>query len=397
MRMRRGMSSGFAISVTLTLAAVLPCACGKRDEAPPPASSSAAVVAARTNPDWPIFRGDPALTGTAAADLSDTLSPAWSISLGGEIKSSPVIGGSRVFIGSTTGTLCTLDLADGRERWRYAAGAPIEASPLLVGDTVYVGDGNGVLHAVGAADGTSRWKFTTGQNIAGSANFAELPDGKKLVLFGSYDANLYAVDAETGQEVWPHRPKGFINGTPAVTDGRVVFGGCDAILRLLSLADGTRTGRVDVGAYLPSSPAVRAGRAYAGHYDDALVCIDLARPAVVWEFRDRQQPAPFFAPPAVTADILVAGARNGRVYALAPADGTLRWSFQTQGDVDAGPVICGDKVVVASRDGHLYLLRLADGTEAWSADIGSAISSSPAVADGMVVFGADDGRVYAYR
>jgi outer membrane protein assembly factor BamB len=391
------MSRRFAVGLLLILAAAWPCGCGKRDAAAPATASASTAAAARVNPDWPIFRGDAALTGVAAADLPDTLGPAWNTSLGGEIKSSPVIGGGRVFIGSTTGTLHALDLADGHQLWQYAADAPIEAPPLLVDGTVHVGDGNGVLHAVSAADGAFRWKFTAGQTISGSANFAELIDGKKLVLFGSYDANLRAVDAATGQEVWRHRTKGFINGAPAVADGRVVFGGCDAFLRFLSLADGTRTGQVDVGAYLPSSPALRAGRAYAGHYDNALVCIDVARSAVVWEFRDRDHSAPFFAPPAVTADIVVVGARNGRVYGLVPADGTLRWLFQTQGDVDAGPVICGDKVVVASRDGHLYLLRLADGTEVWSADIGSAIASSPAVANGMIVFGADDGRVYAYR
>jgi len=385
-----------AACLAVALLCLLPGACGKRQGAAPDAPRPAGA-APRINPDWPIFRGDAALGGVADADLPDTLAPAWRVVLDGEVKGSPVAGHGRIFIGTAAGTLHALALDDGRSLWRHAAGAPIEAPPMLAGETVHVGDGNGVLHAVAAATGALRWRFASGQSIAGSANIATLPDGRALILFGSYDAHLYAVDAGTGLQAWRHRTRNFINGAPAVTPGRIVFGGCDAHLRWLRPEDGTMIAAVDAGSYLPSSPAVAAGRAYAGHYGDGLVCVDLATAAILWEFRDPRQPAPFFAPPAVVGDLVVAAARNGRCYALDRADGRLRWSFQAQGDIDAGPLVAGGKAVVASRDGRLHLLRLADGAPTWSADLGSPVAGSPALAGGLLIVATEDGALQAFR
>ncbi len=390
--MTAGQAAGMALAVALLLAG----ACGKRQKGIPeaPAPSSATP---RTNPDWPVFRGNPALTGVADADLPEALSLAWRVDLDGEVNGAPAVGGGRVFIGTSAGTLHALALADGRSLWRHAAGAPIEAPPMLAGETVHVGDGNGVLHAVAADTGELRWRFASGQSITGSANAATLPDGQVLILFGSHDGNLYALRATDGREAWRHHTRNFINGAPAVVPGRIVFGGCDAQLRWLAADTGKREASVDVGSYLPSSPAVAGGRAYAGHYGDAFVCIDLETAAVVWEFRDPRQPAPFFAPPAVADRLVVAGARNGCAYALDRADGRLHWSFQAQGDIDAGPLVAGDKVLVAARDGRLHLLRLADGTPIWSADLGSPVAGSPALAGGLLLVATEDGALHAFH
>ncbi len=44
---------------------------------------------------WPIFRGNPALTGVAADTLPDKPAMLWSFKTGGPVKSSAVIGGGQ--------------------------------------------------------------------------------------------------------------------------------------------------------------------------------------------------------------------------------------------------------------------------------------------------------------
>ena len=64
--------------------------------------------------NWPMFRGNPALTGVASGALPDKLSLLWSFKTGGPVKSSAAIVDGRVFIGSGDGNVYALDWATGK-------------------------------------------------------------------------------------------------------------------------------------------------------------------------------------------------------------------------------------------------------------------------------------------
>jgi len=186
----------------------------------------------------------------------------------------------------------------------------------------------------------------------------------------------------------------YINGAPAVADGQTVFGGCDAILHVINLADGQKVKEVEAGAYIAGSVALDGGRAYFGHYENEFLCIDIVKGERVWTFKDRN--FPYFASPAVTAELVVFGGRDKRLRCVNRADGKPRWAFTTQGKVDSSPVIVGDRVVAGSDDGRVYIVSLADGKELWHYDIGEAITASAAVASGRIVVGSEDGSVYCF-
>ena len=92
-------------AVLLLLFAALPCS-----GAPPRPSRES----------WPVFRGDAGLSGVSPMALPSRLALRWTFKTGGEVKSSPVIGGGRVFVGSADGAVYCLDLATGRKVWEYA-------------------------------------------------------------------------------------------------------------------------------------------------------------------------------------------------------------------------------------------------------------------------------------
>ena len=51
------------------------------------------------NPDWPMFRGGPNLSGRAPGALPDELKVLWKFKTGGGVKSSPAVVDGLVFIG----------------------------------------------------------------------------------------------------------------------------------------------------------------------------------------------------------------------------------------------------------------------------------------------------------
>ena len=347
--------------------------------------------------DWPMFRGNPQLSGVAAGHLPDRFRQLWSFKTGAETKSSPIIAGNTVFIGSGNSNVYAIVLSDGRQAWKTTLDGSVDAPPLFVNSTLFVASVKGTLHALDAASGALKWVFKAEDRIFGSANWTPSPDGKGTwILVGSYDNRMYCIDSITGKKVWAFETKNYINGAPATGKGRVVFGGCDATLHVLSRADGTERAAVPVGAYVAASAALDGDLAFVGHYGGKLVCIDLAAQKRIWEYGSKEDGAAFFSCPAIGADRIVIGARDSCLHAVARADGKGLWTFRTQGDVDSSPVICGDKVVVGSRDGRLYVVRLSDGTEVWSRDMGAPITGTPAVARGAIVVGSEDGQVCAF-
>jgi eukaryotic-like serine/threonine-protein kinase len=104
------------------------------------ASAAAPPVAAAAPGEWTMFRGNPALTGVAAGSVPGQPALLWNYKTGAAVKSSAVIGGGKVYIGSDDGQVYALDFASGKKVWAFKSGPAVLAPPLLADGTVLVGD-----------------------------------------------------------------------------------------------------------------------------------------------------------------------------------------------------------------------------------------------------------------
>jgi eukaryotic-like serine/threonine-protein kinase len=363
----------------------------------PDAGSKQVDRQAAANPggSWPQFHGDQAQSGSVSGNLPEQLSLVWRFKAGDEVKSSPAISDGRVYIGSSNKHIYALDLQTGKQVWSVILDGMVEASPTLIDNVVYVGTLAGTLYALDAGSGSTRWTFSTGYKLVGGANWFKDSENRLRILIGSYDAFIYCVDAQTGKSVWTYKTGNYINGSPAVDGGYCAFGGCDAVIHVLSIADGAKAGEVNTSAYIAGSTAILENHVYVGNYNGELLKASLPAGNVVWSYSI--DGAPFISSPAVTGDVVVIGGGDMRVHCVDNRTGKARWTYTSLGAVDSSPVIAGDKVVAGSNDGRLYMLNLTDGRLIWSYEIGRSITSSPAIAGSMVVVGCDDGMVYCFK
>jgi len=345
--------------------------------------------------DWPIFRGDPALTGLAAGELPSAPELLWSFTAEKGIVSSPVVSAGLVLFGCDDGNVYALDASSGEKRWTFKTQDVIEAPPLVAQGSVFIGSSDGWLYALELANGTLRWKQETGDKILGGANLAHAA-GEARVVVGSYDSNLYCFAAADGTLRWKYSTENYVNGTPAVHAGRIVFGGCDAVLHVVSAETGEALARIELGhdAHVAGSVALAGERVYLGHYGNAFVCADLARKELVWSVPDPKQP--FFSSPALAGERVVFGGRNKKLHCVRASDGGELWTFATRRKVDGSPIVVADEVVFGAADGRLHVLELASGKERWSYDLGSDLGGSLAVAGGWIFAATLDGRVSAF-
>src|SRR5688500_8902400 len=105
------------------------------------------AISSQAASGWPMFRGNPGLTGVSDATLPNKLKPGWTFKTGGPIKSSPAIVHGKVIVGSNDGHLYALNADSGQKIWGFKTEGEVESSPLVLDGVAYVGSTDGSLYA----------------------------------------------------------------------------------------------------------------------------------------------------------------------------------------------------------------------------------------------------------
>lgn len=346
----------------------------------------------QTQDSWPIFRGDAALSGFTKSEFPETLDILWTFKGGDQFKGSPVIYNGVIVVASMDGLLYGLNLA-GKELWVYTCESGFEASATISHNKVYIGDMAGQMHCLNLETGTLLWSFKTDGQIMGSANIYNL-EGKEIILFGSYDYFLYALDANLGEVLWKYESDNFINGAPACFDGNVVFGGCDGFIHVVDIESGELIKKVEVATYVAGSPAMKDSLVFVGDYDGRFSCVDIKNSNIVWTWEDETKNLPFISSPSIVNGIVMAGCRDKFIYCYNMEDGSLYWRYNTGSRVDASVIVNHSKVIVANMRGDVIILDSSTGSLLNQIELGVAISGTPAIINKTIIIAAEDGYVY---
>ncbi|HZF13577.1 MAG TPA: PQQ-binding-like beta-propeller repeat protein [Thermoanaerobaculia bacterium] len=399
-----GLAAGFVLAGALASSAA---------SAPKDPGHAAHAAHAANTAGMASFRGNPEHTGVYASPaLRLPWQVRWRFPTGGPVRSSPVLAGGTIYVGSGDGTLRAVDPGSGKERWRFPAGGAVDSTPAVAGGTVFVAARDRRLYALDAATGRERWRFALGDDLPfewGWDYYLSSPvvaDGR--VFVGSGDGHLYAVDAGSGREIWKWKTGGRVRSSPAVAAGRVYVGSMDGRLYALDVATGKLAWKYDTeGTTLDSakfrydrtsvqsSPAVAGGLVVFGCRDGFLYAVDARSGERKWRFD--HQTSWVITAPAIDGGLVLAGSSDGHFFqALDLATGQEKWHHPTDNNVFSSGAVAGGVVYFGTWDGTLYALDVQTGNETARFRLGTGmILSSPLVADGTLYFGSDDGTLYA--
>jgi outer membrane protein assembly factor BamB len=129
--------------------------------------------------------------------------------------------GTMAFCGNYANQTVGFNVVEGTVAWTYSdRGVPFFSSPAVNDKLVLIGSRDKNLHAINRTTGKGAWKFLTGGRVEGSPIVFE--DG---VVFGSSDGRLYAANLETGAELWQLDLGESVTASPAFGEQQVVIGG----------------------------------------------------------------------------------------------------------------------------------------------------------------------------
>jgi eukaryotic-like serine/threonine-protein kinase len=364
-------------------------------EKPQPANGSApAAVAQPALTDWPITRGGPALQGRVAAAMPKAPVIEWTFQLESPGSAEAAVAEGAILVGDVMGILYCIDFETRKLRWKMETGDTIQAAPAISNGRVFAGSGDRHFYAIDLKTGKKLWSIEGGDKFSSAASAVSAPDGSgEWILVNGYDGITRCLRATDGSEVWTYKTDDFINGTPAVIDGRLIaFGGCDKVIHVINLADGKLVNEIVTDAQITNSVATIGTTIYSGNHANQLVSAEADAEKLSWIYQASD--FPFFTAPAVDDQNVYIGSRDKSLHAIKRADGTGAWAFKTGGRVESSPLAFNDGIVFGSSDGRLYAANPADGAELWRLDLGEDLIAAPVYAQGRIIIAGGDGTLF---
>lgn len=398
---------------------------------------------------WPMFHGNPALTGTAGGPYPLRAQEVWSSSL--PLRSptgndppyapSPVVSGGTVYLASDN-VLYTLNSSTGQlVSASYLPGGsgsgPVVGTPLLLS--------SGVLAVAQDGGPDAMWFGALAGSAATTCNLGGNPASGSPTVVGS---NVFQTD--TAGNLW-RIPLGTILGcpttpwvapgggaqyfsTPSVgyVHGVPVLYVVDSGTRMLDAFQGVGS---TAGTPLPGFPLTLAGNRLQGSLSlvnmtnasqvvpmgfvgdtsggggtNHLFALDLSTgrvaatlnlppPAGGGNSGIVTTPALALSPQTSPTEQVYFGSLDGNLsratFTTGASGGQLAWgwNFTGHGAFYASPVLWGGLVVDGDTSGWLYALNATNGALVWEADMGSAIYASPAISGDRLFESASSGQI----
>ena len=192
--------------------------------------------------------------------------------------------------------------------WHKALKGGVYSTPVTDGKSLYIGDDVGVMYALDAKTGKTRWTFDTGMRIVGSPAVSE-----GVVVFGSANYTIYGLHAKTGKELWHITTNQAVMGAATIHEGIAYIGGGDGRMFAIDIHTGKVSWSFDqLTNYVLTRPLVYNDKLYFGCWDTHFYALNLTDGSLAWKWNNGKG-NPKLSPASVWPV-----AANGKIFITAP-------------------------------------------------------------------------------
>ncbi|MGS2721871.1 outer membrane protein assembly factor BamB [Paraglaciecola aestuariivivens] len=303
-------------------------------------------------------------------------------------KLSPAVAYNKVFAANRQGLVAAYEQKTGKKVWSkdlatfgekglgfrltnlWSSGlsAKIAGGLSVAYETVFFGTENGDVFALDANTGEQKWKTSVkGEVLAAPAIDAG------IVLVNTGSGFIFALDASSGEELWSAEsdvPPLSLRGVsaPAAVNGGAIFGTATGRLVVNILETGQTAWEQVISAAtgvtelerivdIDSEPLVAGGTIFVISYDGTLASVELRTGRIIWKREYKS-----YSRLSMSGNTLFVVDVNSNLYALDSRNGVELWS---QGALKqrllTGVSVVGNYLVAGDKYGYLHWFDQADG------------------------------------
>jgi len=315
----------------------------------------------------------------------------WRVATDGFVDAAVMRVGGNFIIASWDGTLRAVT-TEGVPVWKRQLGDVIDATPAWDGKRLYVQTWGRDVFAL-SADGAVLWRFATSPSPADDHRQGALLPAGSVVLVPSWNGNLYALDAASGERRWLYDAGETLRAAPVLDDDRIYLAGNSGTLTALSL-DGTVLWQARLDEALLSTPAVTSDGVVVVSRRGEVASFDRSGKPL-WK-RTLGELCHYSSPLATHADVYV-GTSGGSLWKLRLSDGAIVWRQSGFGPIYAPLALHDQRLYFGDNDGALSVVDSDSATVVSRFRIDSEIQGKAWVEGERVYFGSRDRAVYALR
>jgi len=205
--------------------------------------------------------------------LTDDGKKVWAYTIDGPVNGSAVVVGDRTFVAGCDSVMHIVNVEDGKPLGTVDLGGQAAATAAVVGDHAYVGTMTNQVVAVDLKQFKKAWEFEAKRKQQPFYASAAVKDS--LVVTGSRDNKVYALDRATGVERWSFVTEGMVDGSPVIVGNRVYVGCLSKFgdFYVLDLATGKQFQKLELDGAVTGSPAVGPDCLIVGTEKGTVFCL----------------------------------------------------------------------------------------------------------------------------
>ncbi|WP_319579937.1 PQQ-binding-like beta-propeller repeat protein [uncultured Methanospirillum sp.] len=311
----------------------------------------------------------------------------WSIQTGDGIASIPVLFNDVLYFKCNDNTQYKVDFDSGNIISHEISPMMnlLVSSPSVSNDIVVFRGYDSYIYALNPLSGIVNWK------IKGVSNSIPLIYNQSVI----YNTNngISAVNIQTGKEEWNIKSKNLSFSAPLMLNGTIYFWGNNTIYSYSNNTLITRNNWFPIGIHddFPSY----TNKTFIFRCNDSRDICAVYEPSEKEIWRTHLNNERGLTPTFVWNNTVYFGTTNRHVYAFDIKTKSIKWCFNTSGDVISSPTIADGSLIVGDNNGNLYSIETSTGKEKWKFYVDWMVGSTPFVSNGIIYVGSGSGYIYA--
>ena len=220
----------------------------------------------------------------------------WRTNIGGSSRTAPVVTAQSLFVGTNDGRMYAFERESGKQRWMFKVpGFGAVTTPIVLNGTVMFGCENGVFYCLNGSTGKVVWEFNAdipdlyrggGPCGRGEAIYSTPATNGVQVYFAANSGSVHCIEASDGSANWLNDDCYFnVESALKLHDGNLFYGSWDTQVYSVDASTGQKNWS-EVGAksrdgkavlyYAPAdcAPVIKNGKVYAADRGFMLAVFD---------------------------------------------------------------------------------------------------------------------------